>query len=80
MFPFPVTQNYVLTAQHCIDAYPSTATTAVLVGDHDLTTGADTPWAAAYALQAYIRHRGYNSETNANDIALAKVRDYIKFK
>lgn len=75
-----VTQNWAITAAHCFDAYRKVGTSALLVGDHDLTTGSDTIWAALYLLQSYIKHGSYNAETNANDIALIKTLNYIKFK
>jgi trypsin len=69
-----------VTAAHCFDAYSNVRTTGLLTGDHDLTTGSDTIWAALYLLEKYIKHENYNPETNANDIALMKTREYIKFK
>lgn len=75
-----VNQNWALSAAHCFDAFPSIASTLLLVGDHDLRTGSETIWSAGYLLQSYVKHRSYRSETNANDIALIKTHDYIKFK
>jgi trypsin len=75
-----VTQQFVLTAAHCLEAFPSVASTAILVGDHDLRSGSETIWSAAYLAEKYIKHRDFNSDTNANDIALIKVSGYIRFK
>lgn len=77
---FSVTQNWALTAAHCFVAFPNAATTAIITGDHDLSTGSDTIWAAAYRIQRYIKHATFNPETNVNDIALARTVEYIKFK
>ncbi|CRK95821.1 CLUMA_CG009273, isoform A [Clunio marinus] len=74
-----VTQNWALTAAHCFAAYPTASTIGLLVGDHDLKSGSDTIWAALYQLQSYKKHEKYNIETNANDIALARTKTYIKF-
>lgn len=68
-----------MTAAHCFDAFPSVDTSALLVGDHDVTTGADTKWAAAYALASYLKHPGYNVDTSWNDIALVKTKLYVRF-
>lgn len=75
-----VSQFWSVSAAHCFDAYPNIRTSALLVGDHDLTTGSETAWSSLYLLEAYIKHKSYDSETNANDIALVKTRSYIKFK
>lgn len=75
-----VSQFFAITASHCFDAYPNTATIALLVGDHDTSIGSETIWAAVYLLQYYKKHNEYNSETNSNDIALMKTRDYIRFR
>lgn len=75
-----VNQYWALSAAHCFVAFPLAASTLLLVGDHDLRSGSETIWSAGYLLQSYIKHRDYSSETNANDIALIKIRGYIKFK
>lgn len=75
-----LTQYHILSAAHCFDAFPTVSQTAVVVGDHDISTGTDTIWAAGYLISGFIKHPGYNSETNDNDISIVKTRDYIKFK
>jgi trypsin len=75
-----VKQNWIITAAHCLDAFPNAATTAVLVGDHDISTGTDTKWAAVYKVQSYIKHYGYRAENNINDIALIRTTNYIRYK
>lgn len=72
-------QNWAVTAAHCFDAFPNASSTALLVGDHDISVGTDTKWAAAYAVLSYIKHAYYNSDTNVNDIALVRTKDYIRF-
>jgi secreted trypsin-like serine protease len=75
-----VSQFFVLTAAHCSIAYPDITRTSLLAGDHDITTGQDTVWAAAYRLNKWIRHTGFNENTGVNDIALAQTQTYIRFK
>lgn len=75
-----VRQHWAVSAAHCFDAYPTATTTALLVGDHDTSIGTDTKWAAAYVLASYIKHPNYDANTNVNDIALVKTREFIRFK
>lgn len=68
-----------MTAAHCA-LYTDLTRTIILVGDQDITTAADTPWAAAYRLSRLIVHPGFTYETSLNDIALAQTQTYIRFK
>lgn len=54
-------------------------TIALLVGDHDLTTGADTPHAAVYPLTRILIHAAFNMATSANDIALVYTASTVTF-
>lgn len=54
-------------------------TVALLVGDHDLSTGVDTPYAAVYSLNRIVVHAGFNVANSANDIALVFTASVISF-
>lgn len=65
-----VSNRHALTAAHCFVGQ-STSTIALLVGDHDLTTGSDTPYAAVYTLTRLLSHSAYRDAPSApNDIGL----------
>ncbi|KAG4069063.1 hypothetical protein HA402_008374 [Bradysia odoriphaga] len=66
-----ISSRYVVTAAHCLRKTYSYET-AVLVGDHDLTTGSDTQEARLYKVLEFIEHADYNNETKVNDIGLVK--------
>lgn len=66
---------------HCF-VYNNIATNiVVLVGDHDTDVGTDTPFSSIYTVEAIINHESYNSNspTNANDIALLRTVNNIRF-
>lgn len=73
-----VSDRHALTAAHCLLSQ-SISTIALLVGDHDLTTGIDTPHAAVYTLSRLIGHAGFNVATSANDIGLVTTASTIAF-
>lgn len=75
-----MSQKWAVSAAHCFDAFPNVDNSLLLVGEHDTRTGTETPWAAAYYIQRYIKHSQYNSDGNINDIAMINTRDYIRFK
>lgn len=52
---------------------------ALLVGDHDLTTGVDTRYAAIYPLSRLLIHPGFNLASSANDIAILFTTSTIAF-
>ncbi|MER6099161.1 serine protease [Streptomyces sp. NPDC001728] len=66
--------RWVLTAAHCLTgSYGSTARVGVLLGDHDLTTGDDSPHAVLVTPDRFVEHPGYDPETQRNDIALVRL-------
>lgn len=67
----PVSDNYALTAAHCL-AGRSTTNTMLVVGEHDYSTPNETPFTATYALNTFIVHEGYISSSGVNDIALVR--------
>ncbi|XP_063701383.1 venom serine protease-like [Culicoides brevitarsis] len=73
-----ITNRFAVTAVHCIEnRNPSQS--GLLVGDHDYTTGSDTPYSALYNVNAFIPHEKYSQATKENDIALVQTRDSMTF-
>ncbi|KAJ8710032.1 hypothetical protein PYW07_009398 [Mythimna separata] len=64
-----ITPRHVLSAAHCV-ANQSVNNYAVLVGEHDITTGNDTPAQAAYVISLFTIHPNYNPNTYDNDISI----------
>lgn len=74
----PVSNMHALTAAHCLMS-ESINTIALLAGDHDLTTGVDTPYASLYSLSRVLSHPSFNVATSANDIGLVFTAAPITF-
>lgn len=70
---FPVDENYVLTAAHCV-AGKQVSDLKVLVGEHDFSTATETTFTQTITVLDIIPHASYNSATNENDIALVRVK------
>ncbi|KAF2889801.1 hypothetical protein ILUMI_16372 [Ignelater luminosus] len=70
--------KYALTAAHCL-ANRQVRNLALLVGDHNINTGADTDSAALYILDHLEIHPYYNSQNKENDIAIVKTKKIINF-
>ncbi|XP_029159495.1 venom serine protease 34-like [Nylanderia fulva] len=73
-----ISQRHVLTAAHCLTDR-NTNSVGVLVGDHDLTTGADTNATRLYTVSRFDIHPLYNDETLDNDIAIVTTNSIINF-
>ncbi|XP_012253672.2 venom serine protease 34-like [Athalia rosae] len=73
-----ISEKYVLTAAHCLFRQQA-GNIAVLVGDHDTSTGADTSASSIHQASNIIIHPAYNSETQANDIGIVTVVDTIVY-
>ncbi|MFF5785999.1 serine protease [Streptomyces sp. NPDC012693] len=70
--------RYVLTAAHCLTgSYSSPARVGVLLGEHDLTTGADSPHAVLVTPDRFLPHPEYDPDTQRNDIALVRLADPV---
>ncbi|KAH1015089.1 hypothetical protein HUJ05_012867, partial [Dendroctonus ponderosae] len=69
-----ISNTYVLTAAHCVHNRDA-RTLYVQVGDHDVSTGDDTPYSALYKVVDYEMAEGYNPITYEGDIALVKVNN-----
>ncbi|MFF8506594.1 serine protease [Streptomyces sp. NPDC015492] len=65
--------RYVLTAAHCLTgSYGDPARVGVLLGDHDLTTDADSPHAVLARPARFVPHPDYDPGTQRNDLALVE--------
>uniref|UniRef100_A0AAG5DST8 Peptidase S1 domain-containing protein n=1 Tax=Anopheles atroparvus TaxID=41427 RepID=A0AAG5DST8_ANOAO len=73
-----VTDRYVLTAAHCL-LQRQVSNTGVLVGDQNLSTGSDTPFALVLLVSTFIPNPGYNATSRENDIALVRTTNQIVF-
>ncbi|MFF1506520.1 serine protease [Streptomyces sp. NPDC058326] len=70
--------RYVLTAAHCLTgSYASPARVGVLLGDHDLTTGADSPHAVLVTPDRFVPHPEYDPVSQRNDIALVRLPEPV---
>ncbi|XP_044744420.1 venom serine protease-like isoform X2 [Coccinella septempunctata] len=73
-----ISQRYAVTAAHCLTSkLPKNI--GLLVGDHNISTGADTPYAQIYLTERFIIHPEFNPQTQNNDIAMVKTRMNIAF-
>lgn len=72
-----LTEDFVLTAAHCVRKLKRSKIRVVL-GDHDQTTTAEAP-AKMRAVAAIIRHRNFDADTYNHDIALLKLRKSVQF-
>ncbi|XP_026824502.1 venom serine protease 34 isoform X1 [Ooceraea biroi] len=73
-----ISQRHVLTAAHCVINRDANKV-GVLVGDHDLTTGADTNASRLYVADEFNIHPLYNDTSLENDIAVVTVNGIINF-
>lgn len=73
-----ISNRYCLSAAHCL-LNRQTVYTGVLVGDHDISTGAETNSAKLLRVESFLAHPLYNSLTQENDIAVIRVAEDIVF-
>ncbi|XP_063905606.1 venom serine protease 34-like [Zophobas morio] len=71
-------ERYALTSAHCLRRQVPT-NVALLVGDHALSTGSDTPAAALYPISNFFIYPRYNTTDESNDIAVLKTSTPIRF-
>ncbi|KAF5295126.1 hypothetical protein FQA39_LY13277 [Lamprigera yunnana] len=72
-----ITQDYVLTAAHCVRRLKRTKI-RVILGDHDQTTMTDAP-AKMRAVSAIIKNRNFDADSYNHDIALLRLRKPVVF-
>ncbi|XP_055625772.1 venom serine protease-like [Toxorhynchites rutilus septentrionalis] len=73
-----IAENYAITAAHCV-LQRTIDDTVLLVGDHNLTTGSDTPYARPYVLAQFLAHPGFSNRPVSNDIALIRTLQRIQY-
>ncbi|XP_062559128.1 venom serine protease-like [Armigeres subalbatus] len=73
-----ITDRHALTAAHCIVGR-SIANSALLVGDQNMNTGTDTPYAKLMRISTFTAHGQYSASAKTNDIALVRTVDEIIF-
>lgn len=73
-----ISERHVLTAAHCV-INRDVKKVGVLVGDHDLTTGADTNASRLFVATEFNIHPLYDDASLENDIAVVTVSDIINF-
>uniref|UniRef100_A0A1B0CKV0 Trypsin-like serine protease n=1 Tax=Lutzomyia longipalpis TaxID=7200 RepID=A0A1B0CKV0_LUTLO len=67
-----------ITAQHCL-LNQGPGNVGLLVGDYDLSTGADTPYSALYNIQSFSCYSNCNTNPqNVNDIAMVRTTQEIQ--
>ncbi|CAG9864067.1 unnamed protein product [Phyllotreta striolata] len=73
-----ISTQYVVTAAHCLAQIP-VQYMGVLVGDWDITTGADTAAAQLYPVAWAKAHPSFNYNLQINDIAIVKTSSSMRF-
>lgn len=73
-----VSSTHALSAAHCF-MDRTISNLGLLVGEHDISKGTETPFTVLLKISALMIHQKFNIRTNANDIALIKTKDAIKF-
>ncbi|XP_020282728.1 venom serine protease 34-like [Pseudomyrmex gracilis] len=73
-----ISQQHLLTAAHCL-TNRNASSVGVIVGEHDVTTGAESNATQLYTVFKFVLHPLYNNETLENDIAVIRVNSIISF-
>ncbi|XP_029731272.1 venom serine protease-like [Aedes albopictus] len=73
-----ITNYHVVTAAHCPIGH-SISNLAILVGDHNISTGVDSSYAALHRVASMKIHESYSTTTNLNDIAVMRTATEIIF-
>ncbi|XP_011706495.1 PREDICTED: venom serine protease 34-like, partial [Wasmannia auropunctata] len=74
-----ISNTYILTAAHCIEGKDPKSEIAVIVGEHDTSTGSDTDATKIFAVIGCVIHPKYNNKNNLNDIAVCKINGNIEY-
>uniref|UniRef100_A0A1Q3FQZ4 Putative venom serine protease 34 n=1 Tax=Culex tarsalis TaxID=7177 RepID=A0A1Q3FQZ4_CULTA len=73
-----ITDRHALTASHCLTGR-QIARTALLVGDHNMTSGTDTSYTKLMRISTFTTHPSYNETAKTDDIALVRTVEQIVF-
>lgn len=71
-----VSSTHALSAAHC---KRTISRIGLLIGEHDVNIGSDTPYTVLLKIAAFTQHPNFDTITNANDIALVKASTTINF-
>jgi len=74
-----ISDQWILTAAHCVYDEPNAKDMYVRVGDHDNADEGDTKLAETFKVESFVYHKKYDPETTNNDIALLKLEKKIDF-
>ncbi|XP_055697456.1 venom serine protease-like [Phlebotomus papatasi] len=73
-----ISEQRAVTAQHCL-ANQTPGSIVLVVGEHDISVGSDTPYTAVYNVESFVCYTDCNLNTNnQNDIALIKTTTPIQ--
>ncbi|VEN62024.1 unnamed protein product [Callosobruchus maculatus] len=73
-----ISNKYVLTAASCL-SHQKVENLEVVVGEHDVSTGRDTPATATYRVDSYEIHPQFHSSHLGYDIGILRTKSTIKF-
>ncbi|KAG8243276.1 hypothetical protein J6590_048419 [Homalodisca vitripennis] len=73
-----ISRRYVITANHCLPPL-KVEHTAVVVGEHNISTGMETPETKLIRVKRFIPYPYYNSVTRQYDIALIELVSEITY-
>lgn len=73
-----VSSTHALSAAHC-SLGRSVNSLALLVGEHDIAKGNETPFTVLLRIVAFMKHPSFNTRTNENDIALIRTQQAMTF-
>ena len=64
-----ISDTHAISAAHCSLGRKITRM-ALIVGEHNVTTGTETAYTALHLIASFLRHPKYDSITNVNDISI----------
>ncbi|GAB0090087.1 venom serine protease [Sergentomyia squamirostris] len=73
-----ISNRHALTSAHCTRSVPVNRA-GLLVGEHDLSTGVETPFTRLLTISRFIVHPSYTAQPSRNDIALVQPSTMIFF-
>jgi hypothetical protein len=73
-----VSNTHAISAAHC-RLGRVISKLALVVGEHDVTKGNETPYTVLLRIASFTSHPSFNQDTNANDIALIATQTPMTF-